>query len=238
MYVEVSHLGDEQVGDNEVRKSPEHVHGRGRETFARRLGEGAQERPPHHAADEMRNSVGEEGAAKKVGYFVKPIHGQALRFRSSMIFLLDSAFIGDLFDSGFGGASGAAQTSDDAGGGEQGLSFGRAELRHSRQQPFVFCRAPLLPRLDALIRQRKQDLPAIRRVRASLDQALLLKIGPDGAHRLGLYRLRAQGRRWSCCRCQPARRGPRSARNSGRADLLQLAGGEESVRSLALEPER
>src|SRR5208337_371211 len=87
--IEASHTSDEKVGDDEVCKSPEHVHGRGRKTFARRLGERALKGPPHHAADEMRNGVCQKSAAEQIGYVVKPIHGQALLSRRSMTMSAD-----------------------------------------------------------------------------------------------------------------------------------------------------
>src|ERR1700691_3331682 len=72
--IEISHTQEEQPRDDEIRKSPEHVHGGGGKTFAGRSGEGALKGPPHHAADEMGNGVGEKGAAEKVEYVVKPVH--------------------------------------------------------------------------------------------------------------------------------------------------------------------
>src|ERR1700679_4231191 len=73
MQIEIPHTDDEQVGDDEVRKPPEHVDGRGRKTFARRFGERALKGPPHHAADEMRNGGREKSSTEEVRHVVKPI---------------------------------------------------------------------------------------------------------------------------------------------------------------------
>jgi len=83
--IEAPHTSDEKVGEDEVRKSPEHIHGRGRKTFAWRLGERGLKGSSHHAADKMGNGVCEKSAAEQVGCVVKPIHDQALLSRRSMI---------------------------------------------------------------------------------------------------------------------------------------------------------
>ena len=80
--IEISDASDEEVSEDEVRKSPKDVDGRRGKALAWRLGEGTLKGPSHHAADEVRNGIGEESAAEQVGYVVKPVHDWALHIRS------------------------------------------------------------------------------------------------------------------------------------------------------------
>src|SRR5271165_6600931 len=73
-YIERADLSNEQIADDEVEESPEHVHGRGRQSPPRRICEGRLERPPRHAADEVRNCVGEHRAAEEIRNEMKPGH--------------------------------------------------------------------------------------------------------------------------------------------------------------------
>jgi hypothetical protein len=66
MNVECSHAKNEEVSRNEIQPSPKDIDRRRGKALPRRLGEGALERPPREAADEMRNGVGQEEAAKKI----------------------------------------------------------------------------------------------------------------------------------------------------------------------------
>ncbi len=52
---EIADAADEDIADDDIEKSPEHVDGRRGEPLPRRLGERALERLAHHAADEMRD---------------------------------------------------------------------------------------------------------------------------------------------------------------------------------------
>src|SRR5260370_10243272 len=75
-------MPNEKITNGQVDKSPKHIQGRGREPYATRFGKWALKGTPHHAADKMRNGVGEKEAAEEVRCIVKPFHRQALFFRS------------------------------------------------------------------------------------------------------------------------------------------------------------
>jgi hypothetical protein len=64
--IKVSYADNEEIGDDEVREPPNHVHGRGRKTLTRRLGEWTLKRPPHYTADEVWNSVRQGSTAEQV----------------------------------------------------------------------------------------------------------------------------------------------------------------------------
>ena len=82
--IEISDASDEEVSEDEVRKSPKHVDGRRGKALAWRFGEGTLKGPSHHAADEVRNGIGEESAAEQIGYVVKPVQDWALHIRRLM----------------------------------------------------------------------------------------------------------------------------------------------------------
>lgn len=72
--IELADSADEQVGDDEVERAPEHVDRRGRQPLARRLGEGRLERLAPDAGHEMRHGVDEYRTAAEVGEVVEPGH--------------------------------------------------------------------------------------------------------------------------------------------------------------------
>src|ERR1700722_8916265 len=78
MQVELADAADQQVANGQVEEAPQHVDRRRRQTFTGRARKRALKRPSHHPADEVRNGVGEEGAAEKVGKVEKPAHRAAL----------------------------------------------------------------------------------------------------------------------------------------------------------------
>jgi hypothetical protein len=63
--IEIADAADQHIAGNQIEESPEHVDRRRRQPFTRRLGERALKRTSHHAADEMRNRVGEQGTAEE-----------------------------------------------------------------------------------------------------------------------------------------------------------------------------
>src|SRR5260370_36548069 len=71
-------MPNEKITNGQVDKSPKHIQGRGRKPFATRFGKWALKGTPHHAADKMRNGVGEKEAAEEVRCIVNPLHRQAL----------------------------------------------------------------------------------------------------------------------------------------------------------------
>src|ERR1700690_2476172 len=85
--IEVANAHHQKVGGNGVEEAPQNVHRRRGKTFSGRLCEGSLEGPPHHAADKMRNDVGQGNSSKEVRHQMKPGHGYALllvsRFRMS-----------------------------------------------------------------------------------------------------------------------------------------------------------
>jgi len=88
------HAVYEKISDDGVEKAPKHVHRRRGQALARRFREGALKRPPHHAADKMRNGVREEGTAEDVGRILKPLHQGFLWLRRVMI---SARFVRDRF---------------------------------------------------------------------------------------------------------------------------------------------
>src|ERR1700693_2571345 len=73
------------ISDDDVEKSPQHVHGRRGEPLSRRFGKGTLKRSPHYPADQMREGVYKKSAAEEVGNVVNPFHRQSLLLRTSMI---------------------------------------------------------------------------------------------------------------------------------------------------------
>ncbi len=65
--IEMANAGDQDVGDREVRKPPQHIYRGRRKALAWRLGERALKGPPRHAADEMRDAVRKKDAPEQVG---------------------------------------------------------------------------------------------------------------------------------------------------------------------------
>jgi hypothetical protein len=64
--IKVSNAADENITDRQIEKAPKHIDGGGGKPLATRLGKRTLKRTAHHAADKMRNGVGEKGAAKEV----------------------------------------------------------------------------------------------------------------------------------------------------------------------------
>src|ERR1700685_4615763 len=82
--IEVANAYHEKVADNGVEEAPESVHGRRGKTFAGRLCEGRLKGLSHHAADIMRNGVGQENSSKEIRHKMKPGHGYALLVASRL----------------------------------------------------------------------------------------------------------------------------------------------------------
>src|SRR5258707_607398 len=78
MQVELADVAGQHVADGQIEKAPQHVDRRRRQAFTGRTRERALKRPPHHSADEVRDRVGEESAAEKIGKVMKPGHRVAL----------------------------------------------------------------------------------------------------------------------------------------------------------------
>ncbi len=74
---EVSDPANEKVSDGEVRKSPEHVDGRRRQSLTGRLGKGTLKRTTHYAAHEVWNRVAEKSAAEEVRDAMQPFHRES-----------------------------------------------------------------------------------------------------------------------------------------------------------------
>src|ERR1700722_1584624 len=76
VQIKISNTAYEDITDGQIEKSPKHIDGRGRKSLARRFGKRTLKRTSHHAADKMRNGVGEKNTAEKVGRIVNPFHHQ------------------------------------------------------------------------------------------------------------------------------------------------------------------
>jgi hypothetical protein len=74
----------QQIEQNDICEAPKDIHDRGGKPLSRRLGERALKWPPHHAADEVRHSVGQKRPAKEIGQKVKPGHQKDLSSRAMM----------------------------------------------------------------------------------------------------------------------------------------------------------
>src|ERR1700761_7895668 len=82
--IEVANAYHQQVAGNHVEEAPKGVHcGRGK-PFPGGLCERRLERTAHHAADKMRDSVGQEHSSKEVRHKMKPGHGYALLVASRL----------------------------------------------------------------------------------------------------------------------------------------------------------
>jgi len=75
--VEVGDADEEEVGEGEVERAPEDVDGGGGETLAGWFGEGALEGAALETANEVGDSVDEEGASEEEGDGVGGEHGRA-----------------------------------------------------------------------------------------------------------------------------------------------------------------
>src|ERR1700678_2206514 len=76
--IKVANAHHQKVAGDRVEEAPENVHGRRGKPFARRLCEGRLKGLSQHAADKMRNGVGQEHSSKQVRHKMKPGHGYAL----------------------------------------------------------------------------------------------------------------------------------------------------------------
>src|ERR1700691_2462952 len=76
--IKVTNADHEKIPGDGVKEAPENVHGRRGKAFAGRLCEGRLKSLSQHAADKMRNGVGQENSSKEVRRKIKPSHGYAL----------------------------------------------------------------------------------------------------------------------------------------------------------------
>src|ERR1700733_13548938 len=67
----------QKIAGDGVKEAPQNVHRRRGEPCAGRLSEGRLEGSPHHAADKVRNRIGQENSSKEVRHKRKPAHGYA-----------------------------------------------------------------------------------------------------------------------------------------------------------------
>lgn len=82
--IKIANARQEKIADDGVEEAPEHIHGRRGKPFARWLSEGRLKGLPHHAADKMRNGVGQEKSSNEVCHQKKPGHGYALLVASGI----------------------------------------------------------------------------------------------------------------------------------------------------------
>jgi hypothetical protein len=80
IQVEVTHATDQNITDDEVENSPQDVDGRGGKTLTVGFGKRSLKGAAHHAADKMRECVGEKRSSEEVGDVVRPLHRQGLPF--------------------------------------------------------------------------------------------------------------------------------------------------------------
>src|ERR1700693_3016674 len=73
------------ISDDDVERSPQHVHRRRGEALSRRFGKGTLKRSPHYSADPMREGVYKKSDADEERHVVNPFHCQSLLLRTSMI---------------------------------------------------------------------------------------------------------------------------------------------------------
>ena len=74
---ELSNAADERIGDREIEKSPEHVHGRRGQPLTWWLREGTLKRTAHRPAHEVWHCVAEKTAAKEIGDVMQPFHRES-----------------------------------------------------------------------------------------------------------------------------------------------------------------
>ena len=82
--IEIADACNEKVREDKIGKSPKDVDGRRRKALTGRLGERTLEGSTHHPADEVRDGIGEDGAAEEVGRVVKPVQDCALLSSKSL----------------------------------------------------------------------------------------------------------------------------------------------------------
>src|SRR5579862_8915443 len=82
--IKVANAHREKIPDDSVKESPENVHGRRGKPFAGRLCEGRLKGLSHHAADKMRNGVGQKYPSKEVRHKMKPGHSYAFLVASRL----------------------------------------------------------------------------------------------------------------------------------------------------------
>ena len=83
--IEIADACNEKVREDEIGKSPKNVGGRRGKALTGRLGKWTLESSTHHSTDEVRDGIGEDGAAEQVGRVVKPVQDCALLSSRSLI---------------------------------------------------------------------------------------------------------------------------------------------------------
>jgi len=72
--IEISDVADQNVSDDEVKKSPHHVDSRRRKSLSGRFGERALKGVTHHPADKVGNSIRKKRTTKKIRDIMQPFH--------------------------------------------------------------------------------------------------------------------------------------------------------------------